>query len=270
MAARFAQMGLAPSSVYLTEYWDATRDDFPPALGGPYSPFCKADQPAPGIPPLAPSSRARRYGHDALVAPLNATVAGAAAAHGWQFVSGVQSAFDGHGICANASRWIVTGIESNDHEGSSNGAWHANTLGQNAIANILLARLNGGYGLAGSALIAPARVNPAPKLRVRALPATHRGSTVSLPVRGLAAGRFRLILSRATTRTQCSELLGHRWSSVGRASILRAPVLGVLRCATGNRIRRALLRPGRYVLSVARLVGKGPVATPIMGTIQIR
>jgi hypothetical protein len=136
---RFGQLALAlramsinPSSVFLTEYWDATRDDRSGFLGGPYAWWCPNDI-------LAPGSFARRWGHENVVVPLNAKIDQAAAANGWNLIP-IAKIFDGHGLCSTDT-WIVSPTESIRHENSTNGSWHANQNGQNAIADQIYARL---------------------------------------------------------------------------------------------------------------------------------
>lgn len=131
--------GISPSTVYLTDYWDPTRD------GGrqdsPYTHSCEAEEIYGKD--VAPSARARAWGHENIVAPLNAAVARAASEHGWNVIGGIGRRFEGHGVCSTPEQqWVVSAIESlEDVEGTPEGGWHANETGQQVIAAIILEHL---------------------------------------------------------------------------------------------------------------------------------
>lgn len=132
-AARFKALGIKPGDVYVTEYFDSTRDS-----GGK---TCN---------PLV-----RVYGHgtfteteadwayDNVLIPLNHAVAAAAREHGWHLVSGAQQLFRRHGYCSDDS-WIVPLTSSLFKQGlfwKGLGAAKAGTLHANAEGHQIQARL---------------------------------------------------------------------------------------------------------------------------------
>jgi hypothetical protein len=152
LPSRFDQLSTAlsrlvpPSSVYLTEYWDPTVDDRGGHLigGHGFSWYCQADL-------LAPDAADRKWGHDAIVVPMNAAVDQAAARHGWQLIGGIGNQFRRHGLCATpGNRWIVSPIESLVNQGTLNGAYHANARGQSVIAGDIGDALARQFELSGS------------------------------------------------------------------------------------------------------------------------
>ena len=116
LASAFKTAGIEASTVFLTDYWDATRD------GGhfesPYSPWCPNEH----LGLIAPSPKAREWGHDHLVVPLNERVANAALAYHWNLIGGIGTAFDGHGVCSTPElSWITSALQSQESEGNTNG-----------------------------------------------------------------------------------------------------------------------------------------------------
>ena len=130
VAAELAALKIPPSRVYLSQYFDSTRDE----NGRTCDPLIRV----PGKGTFAKDEAAWAYS-DVLV-PLNKAVAAAVKKHGWRLISGAQEAFRQHGYCAREP-WItsLTGSLANQHDGS--GTLHANEAGQTVDANLALAVL---------------------------------------------------------------------------------------------------------------------------------
>jgi hypothetical protein len=148
LAARLPASLVAPGNVYLTEYFDPFD-----SLGGPQSPLCGGD--------YAATWTLRTYGISAVENPIQTIVHDEAAAHGWNFIGGIRSAFQGHGVCwiDAAKRWV------NPHpqpllpspQGDDSGTWHANRAGQTALAPILFNAIKPG-------LVNPPTPTPVPSV----------------------------------------------------------------------------------------------------------
>nr|MDT0660057.1 GDSL-type esterase/lipase family protein [Micromonospora sp. DSM 115978] len=114
-------LGVAPSDVYLNEY-------FNPLRRGPVEP-CR-------VLGMTPDESAWAEGH--VLGGLNATVEAAAARHGWRYVSAVFDEFTSHGYCApTPSRWVRTVPESLIGQGDPLGGFHPNEAGQRSYARQL-------------------------------------------------------------------------------------------------------------------------------------
>jgi lysophospholipase L1-like esterase len=70
---------------------------------------------------------------------LNDTIRQAAQTYGWTYVDGVTPAFDGHDYCARSSRWFVNLNDSLATQGDVDGTAHPNHVGQEALANLIVA-----------------------------------------------------------------------------------------------------------------------------------
>ena len=119
---------IAPAGkVFLTEYYDPFD-----SLLGPQGAVCGHD-------PVA-TFTIRTYGIGAIENPIQAAVQDAAGRNGWNFVSGIRSAFQGHGACwlDGRLRWINSRQDSLNIQGEDSGTWHANRAGQLAIAPLLV------------------------------------------------------------------------------------------------------------------------------------
>jgi hypothetical protein len=115
---------LLPSGVYLTQYWDPvdSLSAQPLVCGGE---------------PLAGQDM-RNWAVSAILNPLQADVQNAASTFDWNFIGGIEQAFQGHGVCQAASnRWVNSVFDSLAEQGDPNGSWHANRTGQLQIANII-------------------------------------------------------------------------------------------------------------------------------------
>jgi hypothetical protein len=115
---------LTPWDIYLTQYWDPvdSLSAQPLVCGGE---------------PLAGQDM-RNWAVSAILNPLQADVQNAASTFDWNFIGGIQQAFQGHGVCQAASnRWINSVLDSVAEQGDFNGSWHANRTGQLQIASII-------------------------------------------------------------------------------------------------------------------------------------
>jgi len=107
-------LGIPGGKVFITEYFDPTRDD-----QGTYK-QC--------LPTLYPSEW--EWAEKNVVFKLNDHVRAAAELprHGWHYVGGIAHAFLRHGYCANAG-WVVRLEQSFVFQGDQNGAFHPNLVG---------------------------------------------------------------------------------------------------------------------------------------------
>ncbi len=133
--ARLAQR-LSPripaNRVYLTEYFDPTRDENGETCDGILGGVSAAEL-------AAAQTR--------LLAPLNEAVAAAVAAQpGWREVTGIAPAFRRHGYCAGDAAWVTTLTDSASSLGGTLrgrflGTLHPNEAGQQATGNRIAATL---------------------------------------------------------------------------------------------------------------------------------
>ncbi len=125
LAHRLKAAGVPAARVYITQYFDPTRD----ASGQ----FCD-----PGLGLMDGNDNAWAY--NAVVRRLNVQVATAAQQWGWHLVSGAQQGFRTHGYCS-ASSWIVSLGTSLVLQGDQNGTMHPNGAGHAYIAGLVLDHL---------------------------------------------------------------------------------------------------------------------------------
>ena len=129
LAAGLKDAGVAPAAVYITQYFDPTRD----ANGD----FC---DPLIGVGSSVLTKDEAKWAYGRLVVPLNAAVAAAAAANGWHVVTGAQEEFRRHGYCSSSS-WIVGLAESLGNQGDINGTLHPNRRGHAIISRLVVSEL---------------------------------------------------------------------------------------------------------------------------------
>lgn len=130
LAARLNRIGIPPKRVFITAYFDSTRD----AKGD----FCDPLMSVVGGKIF--SRTEAEWAFEGVLAPLNHEVLKAAAAHGWTLVWGAAQRFRTHGYCST-SPWIVGLVESLRNQHSRYGTLHANVRGHRETANLVLARL---------------------------------------------------------------------------------------------------------------------------------
>jgi hypothetical protein len=154
LAAKLATVpGLSHSEVLLVEYPDPTRRDTSGTL-------------CDGEPPFPPelfgriSASDSHYASSFVLPALNHHLCEAAKRHGWLWLEGAVSAFEGHGWCAGDQRWINTTIDSIAIQGSHRGAMHPKPAGHAAIGATIADVL--GQMAAGSAPAPPTACPPAP------------------------------------------------------------------------------------------------------------
>jgi hypothetical protein len=124
LAAALTPALVPAGSVYLTEYFD------PMDSLSVQPPICTGEPEASPI--------ARSWGVDQVEKPLLTIMKAAALRHGWNYIGGIQQAFQGHGVCQNSSnRWVNSFLDSQNGQQNENGTWHANRGGQMAIATII-------------------------------------------------------------------------------------------------------------------------------------
>jgi hypothetical protein len=256
LAAALRGANIRADTVFLTEYWDPTHDDRPGIVGGPYAWYCPND-------PFVPSGGTRRWAYYNLVVPMNTSGRDAAALHGWHFIGGVQAAFNGHGLCA-ADNWIVSPEASRFVvEGTVNGGWHANALGQEAIARLIMGALRPVLG--PNVALGRQEFSTLPtKVTLRGPGAVGRADHIIARADHLAPGRYRLMLSRRRGMTERREATVCV-AQVGSARRARQKTLftgrmpTMMTCRTGQHSKRTRVAvgPGRYVLGV---VGSPTVA----------
>lgn len=117
-----ALTGVEPGRVYLTEYFDPTRDQ----TGA----FCddKILEEVVNAPFIGISGDEARWAGTDMLPTLNAVGDAAAAAHGWRRVGGIFSEFETHGYCSD-SPWIRRLGESLERQQRVDGALHPNEDG---------------------------------------------------------------------------------------------------------------------------------------------
>jgi hypothetical protein len=137
-AAIVGSLGMKPERVYLTEIPDVTRDEhgqicgWPTEVPGPSELLRVAIQEIPGI-----TRTEMQWASDHVLVQLRAAMRAAAEKHGWQFVEGVNSRFEGHGYCA-AFPWLVRLQNTFQIQGDKNGALHPNIEGHGAYAEAIV------------------------------------------------------------------------------------------------------------------------------------
>jgi PKD repeat protein len=136
-------LGMDPGRVYLTEIPDVTRDEHGQTCGWPtelpsgFSDALRvALQELPGV-----TQTEMSWASTHVTAQLHATMQAAAEEHGWQFVEGVSSRFEGHGYCA-AEPWLVRLQNTFQIQGDKNGALHPNVAGHGAYAAAVVDAFN--------------------------------------------------------------------------------------------------------------------------------
>lgn len=146
-AASGAPMRIA--EVYLTEYPDPTTDVIDPKTG--VAPACgEMLEDILWLIGAKISGPEVVWARNTVLAALNGHVQAAASQHGWQFVDGVEDAFQGHGYCVgnsdqpNSDRWIRTAAESAVQQGpdareKTTGTLHPTARGHQVYRDRLLA-----------------------------------------------------------------------------------------------------------------------------------
>ena len=137
------------AEVYLTEYPDPTTDVVDPKTG--VAPPCgEMLEDILWLIGAKISGPEVVWARNTVLAALNNHVQAAATQHGWQFVDGVEDAFQGHGYCVgdsdrpNAHRWIRTAAESAVQQGpdareKTTGTLHPTARGHQVYRDRLLA-----------------------------------------------------------------------------------------------------------------------------------
>ena len=112
------QVGIPARRVFITEYFDSTRNE--------KGDFCN---PLISVPTKGSFTRAEaKWAHDRVLVPLNGAVKTAAQKHGWRLVRGAQEGFRTHGYCSQDS-WIVSLTESLTDQLNKEGTLHSTTRG---------------------------------------------------------------------------------------------------------------------------------------------
>ncbi len=144
------RIGVAPQHVYLTEYFDSTRDE----KGTFCDPLIRVDArelqpytaliPNPFLRKLAAAATSvvldfdrneAQWANERVLTRLNQQVRAAATKHGWSLITGVADRFRTHGYCAQAS-WIIGMFESFERQHDHNGTLHANPRGNSETAKL--------------------------------------------------------------------------------------------------------------------------------------
>jgi lysophospholipase L1-like esterase len=122
---------VAPSRVFLVDYFDPTRDE--DGITCKHIRFATLDI----------DEREATWAQEEVLAPLNEEVEQAAARHGWNLVDGVADAFTSHGYCST-DRWVRTLEQSLDLVGATMspearvaGTLHPNIEGHRRIGLLL-------------------------------------------------------------------------------------------------------------------------------------
>lgn len=129
--------GVPSERVFLTEYFDPTRDAAGNFGGCVATPLYN----------LLPSEN--EWAFNNVITPLNAIVASQGSAQGWNIVGGIAAAFSTHGYCAGAgSSWIRSIEDSIASQGNEDGGFHPNGAGHLFYASRIFQRLKTRFLLA--------------------------------------------------------------------------------------------------------------------------
>lgn len=114
--------------VFLVPYFDPVDSLRPQPL------ICLGD--------LVSSYGVRRFAADSMMSALQGTLKRDSTAFGWNYVAGVQQAFQGHGTCDadpfnKGIRWINSAHESMLMQGNAYSTWHANRRGQGIVSQFV-------------------------------------------------------------------------------------------------------------------------------------
>ncbi|MEE9416024.1 MAG: hypothetical protein V3V01_12120, partial [Acidimicrobiales bacterium] len=130
LAKRIERAGISSDRVYITQYFDSTKDEDKVTC----RPLIEVS--APGTNPTFDGAEAQ-WAHDSVLSPLNKAVAQAAKTHGWNLVNGSPELFAAHGYCSNDS-WIVSLTQSISRQGDQNGTLHSTRKGNDAQAGLVV------------------------------------------------------------------------------------------------------------------------------------
>ena len=153
LARSLEALGIPARNVYLSEYFDSTRD----GSGAFCDPLIRVDAtrlrpftaliPHPFLRKVARAATSvvldfdrdeARWANEKVLTRLNKQVRNAASRHGWRLVSGVAQRFRTHGYCAGADSWIIGLFESLERQHDHNGTLHANPKGNAETAKLAL------------------------------------------------------------------------------------------------------------------------------------
>lgn len=149
-------LGIPARNVYLSEYFDSTRDQNgafcdplirvdartlrPFTLAIPHPFLRKLGQAATSVVLDFDRSEAQ-WANEKVLTRLNKQVRRAASKHGWGLVTGVASKFREHGYCSGADSWIIGLFESFERQHDHNGTLHANPKGNAETAKLAVKEL---------------------------------------------------------------------------------------------------------------------------------
>jgi Tol biopolymer transport system component len=157
--------GADSDRVYISEYYDPTRDDAGLVCDG----TILDDVPRP--PSFSITAQEAQWASTNMLVRLNGAVQTAASARGWRYVGGVVNAFLPHGYCAN-DRWVVRFSESLVSQGDIEGTLHPNAAGHGEYGTLIEGTL-GPDLYQGGALQSPRR--PEQRLEARGKRASDPG-----------------------------------------------------------------------------------------------
>lgn len=142
LTLRQPRYDVAPDRTYITEYYDALRDD----AGA----FCDQVilEENRNLPIIGISAAESQWASTDMMVRLNQQVAAGASRNGWKFVGGMYAAFRTHGYCA-VDRWIVQLTESLAGQRNPDGTIHPNEVGHAFYAARLVAALTADLYTAG-------------------------------------------------------------------------------------------------------------------------
>lgn len=167
--AALDDIDIDPADVYITEYFDPAVDH-----RGVTQMRCAITG---GLFDLLDDDEAR-WASTGVTGGLNAAVASAAAAHGWNLVGGLAQAFRGHGYCSD-DPWIVRWAESWANQDNEDGAFHPNGDGHSAYADAIYRNLRADLLVPPPADPQGVAVGPQALGSMMVLSATNGGITVT-------------------------------------------------------------------------------------------
>ena len=140
----FDALNIPRNHVYLTEYFDQTQNG-----AGVFTPILGINVPGIYSGGLI-SSAELQWAENNVVIPLNNAVHDAAAANGFNVVSGIAAEFFAHGYAAD-DHWVVNISESLLDQRGIDGSFHPNSQGQDVYARHIFGALAPALDINGSA-----------------------------------------------------------------------------------------------------------------------
>jgi lysophospholipase L1-like esterase len=142
MGGELQAAGALPSRVYMSEYFDSTKDQ----NGNTCSPLIGVNR-FQGF-----TQSEAQWAHDSVLLPLNREIQKTKKANGWNMIRGAYKRFRTHGLCAKPAKtqqWIIGLIESKYKQWNVEGTLHSSPEGNDAQAEYATNALRRGFYVNG-------------------------------------------------------------------------------------------------------------------------